>query len=399
MDDNHYSRAARHQDEFQSKPAPKGKKPRKPKSKKKKWIIRILLAILAFFLIFGAYLAFAYKSSIDHMQVQPKMTKARDVDQVIKDGKPFSVLVLGTDVGELHRDRTGLTDSMMIVTVNPKDKKVTMTSIPRDIMVAIAGSEKTFPQKLNAAYPIGGLGASIQTVQDYLNVPIDFYALVNMKGLESLVDQVGGVSVESPLSFKYSQETAHAYGPDLYRFHKGSTAYEYSSDNGKTWSKTKHTMDGDAALAFSRMRYDDPDGDYGRQLRQRLVLKALMKKAVKGTTLANPKFIQTLSKNVETDISFNNAMKIMLHYRKAAGDQESDKLQGKLDTYNQIAYQMVPKKEKQRVTNKIRSELDLEAKETGSQFGGNVPSYGLGIARQNLQLIKENLETSAYEDE
>nr|MWN20584.1 hypothetical protein [Leuconostoc lactis] len=65
------------------------------------------------------------------------------------------------------------------------------------------------------------------------------------------------------------------YGPNLYRFHKGSNKYEHSDDNGVTWSDSKTVMNGDAALAFSRMRYGDPTGDYGRQQRQRLVLEGL----------------------------------------------------------------------------------------------------------------------------
>ena len=197
---------------------------RKKRSRIRKWILSILTIILLAVAGWGTYLYAQYKGSIDDIQKSAKISKTRNVSNLIARGKPFSVLVMGTDVGELNRnDREGLTDSMMLVTINPKTDKVTMMSIPRDIMTAIPGYEDSFPQKLNAAYAFGGVGATMKAVQDYLNVPIDSYALVNMKGLTTLVDKVGGVSVKSPMDFQYSQDTAHDYGPDLYRFHKGST--------------------------------------------------------------------------------------------------------------------------------------------------------------------------------
>ncbi|GAO99250.1 LCP family glycopolymer transferase [Fructobacillus ficulneus] len=359
------------------------------KNRVKRWILYILLAVVLGVVGWGTYLYTEYKSSIDSLQQSAKITKVRDVSSLIAQGKPFSILILGTDTGELDRDRTGLSDSMMVATINPKSNKVTMVSIPRDIMTAIPGDEGTFPQKLNAAYSLDGVGASMKAVQNYLNVPIDSYALVNMKGLETLVKKVGGVSVKSPLSFQYSQATAHDYGPDLYRFHKGSTSYEYSSDNGATWSSSKTVMDGDAALAFSRMRYDDPQGDYGRQQRQRLVLEAMLKKAVNIKTLVDPSFIKAISKNAKTDLDFNDIVKIAQKYRGSVNNQVSDHLQGQGIMYDGVSYQMVPTTEKQRVTNLLRSQLGLKQRETGSQFASDVPTSEISTASYILSQIDE----------
>ncbi|CAK1232567.1 LCP family protein [Fructobacillus fructosus] len=366
---------------------------RKKRSRIRKWILSILTIILLAVAGWGTYLYAQYKGSIDDIQKSAKISKTRNVSNLIARGKPFSVLVMGTDVGELNRnDREGLTDSMMLVTINPKTDKVTMMSIPRDIMTAIPGYEDSFPQKLNAAYVFGGVGATMKAVQDYLNVPIDSYALVNMKGLTTLVDKVGGVSVKSPMDFQYSQDTAHDYGPDLYRFHKGSTKWEYSDDNGSTWTSSKTKLTGEAALAFSRMRYDDPQGDYGRQQRQRLVLQALIKKSVNAETLLSVSFIKSLSKYAQTDLSFNNILKIAQNYRNAAKNQDSDHMQGTGVMYDGVSYQAVTNSEKQRVTNKLRKQLGLSEKETGTQFGGDVPSSGTSIANTYLSQIGETLE-------
>ena len=120
-----------------------------------------------------------------------------------------------------------------------------MTSIPRDTLTEILGetsSQSYYMFKVNSAYQFGGSSGSVKTVSAMLNVPINYYVEVNMKALKSLVNALGGVDVNVPFSFSY----------DWCDFHKG-----------------KQHLDGRHAIAYARMRYDDPRGDYGRQLRQR----------------------------------------------------------------------------------------------------------------------------------
>lgn len=391
MDSQNLSRTERREQQVeQNHHGGDGRPPKKPRRRRRIW--RWLLALVLLLAVIGG-VVFAtvlnnVHQSINKMQRSADITKARQVSQVIKDGKPFSMLVLGTDTGALKRDRTGLTDSMMLITVNPKTKTTTMMSIPRDIMMSISGAENTFPQKLNAAFPIAGVGASMLTLQNYLNVPIDFYVLVNMGGLEKLIDQVGGVKVASPLTFTYTPEADTT--PATYKFFKDQEKFEYAKD-GKNF-KTYTTMNGDAALSFSRMRYDDPQGDYGRQLRQRLVLKALLKKSASISTLMNAKFMASISTNVETDMTYSDIMNLAKKYMPATKNQVSDHMQGVGDMYGGVSYQMVPESEKQRVTNKLRQSLDLSAKKTGTQFGSNVPQASLGVAENNLSVINEILD-------
>ncbi|MGR8809353.1 LCP family glycopolymer transferase [Leuconostoc citreum] len=391
MDNQNLSRTERREQQVEhNHHGGNGRPPKKPRRRRRIW--RWLLALVLLLAVIGG-VVFAtvlnnVHQSINKMQRSADITKARQVSQVIKDGKPFSMLVLGTDTGALKRDRTGLTDSMMLITVNPKTKTTTMMSIPRDIMMSISGAENTFPQKLNAAFPIAGVGASMLTLQNYLNVPIDFYVLVNMGGLEKLIDQVGGVKVASPLTFTYTPEADTT--PATYKFFKDQEKFEYAKD-GKNF-KTYTTMNGDAALSFSRMRYDDPQGDYGRQLRQRLVLKALLKKSASISTLMNAKFMASISTNVETDMTYADIMNLAKKYMPATKNQVSDHMQGVGDMYGGVSYQMVPESEKQRVTNKLRQSLDLSAKKTGTQFGSNVPQASLGVAENNLSVINEILD-------
>jgi len=158
MDNQNLSRTARReQNDSNQTPSQGPKKPKPPHKRKKIWRW-LLLIILIMTVVGGIVFAKALNNihkSVDSMQRSADITKARDVKQVIKDGKPFSVLVLGTDTGALQRDRTGLTDSMMLVTINPKTKTTTMMSIPRDIMMAISGSISSIIQNtLNQSFHI-----------------------------------------------------------------------------------------------------------------------------------------------------------------------------------------------------------------------------------------------------
>ncbi len=166
----------------------------------------------------------------------------RKVSDTLNDKKPMSLLLLGTDTGEFGRSYKGRTDTIMMMVINPKTNKSTVVSLPRDMKVNLPDYPDYSPAKINSAYTYGGVDETVKTIKKYFNIPTDAYVMVNMGGLEKAIDQVGGVTVKSPLTFDY----------EGYHFTKGATYH----------------MNGKKALAFSRMRYDDPKGDYGRQERQ-----------------------------------------------------------------------------------------------------------------------------------
>ena len=331
---------------------PKGDGPKFDKVRVRNTILAVVAVIV---LAVGVMFGIAYnntKNAVDDAYQSTGLKKARDVSDVLSDGKPFSILLLGTDTGELGRDYKGRTDSLMLVTVNPKLDKVTIMSLPRDSVIAPVGYEDEFPQKLNSAYEFGSAKTTIQTIQDWLNVPIDFYALVNMGGMEKVINELDGVKVKSPLTFAYNPYTAHDDAGYLFSFKKGSSTYTFTAQDGVT--HTYHKMDGKAALAFSRMRYDDPQGDYGRQERQRMVLEAIVDKAKSNPTkLVNAKFLDA-AKNIKTDHA-----------------------QGTEVTLSSGSSELISPEEKQRVTNVLRKSLGLKHKKTGNMNGGEVTAATL----------------------
>lgn len=305
---------------------------------KRHTVRNVVLVIIGVLIIAGgAFAAVAWKnisSMTSGMYQSSGATKQRNAAAVLSGKKPVSILLLGTDTGDLGRDYKGRTDTMIIMTINPKTKKTTMTSIPRDMYVNLPDYPKYSPAKINAAYAFGGVKESINVVQKEFNVPIDYYVLVNMGGLKKAINQVGGVDVTSPLTFTYN----------------GSSF---------TAGKSEH-MNGQTALNFSRMRYDDPKGDYGRQERQRLVITALLRKSISYKTVLNKSFLDSISNESKTDMMFSQMTKLALNYRNAAKTVKSDNVQGTGKMISGQSFQMVSTSERQAASNNIRDNLGLK---------------------------------------
>ncbi|ANZ62910.1 transcriptional regulator [Secundilactobacillus paracollinoides] len=296
----------------------------------------------------------------------------RPADAIIRKGQPISILLMGTDTGALDRTDKGRTDTMMLITVS-KTKGIHLVSIPRDTMIAIPGLESTFPQKINSVYTFTNVSDTMSTISKYLNVPVDYFALVNMGGLEKLVDQIGGITVKSPLSFTFSTDTSHETGKNLYQFYKGKTTFRYAKDG--VHFKTYHKMNGKAALAFTRMRYEDPRGDYGRTERQRLVIAQLVKQAKNPALLLNKTFMSSISKNLRTNLTTKDMLSLATEYYNPKKKVKAISVNETSLWYEGISFQVMPRLEQQRVTNELRSDLSLTHATTGPVLAGNPDKF------------------------
>ncbi|MGT9193245.1 LCP family glycopolymer transferase [Enterococcus faecalis] len=246
----------------------------------------------------------------------------------------FSVLLMGIDTGDLGRVDQGRSDTMMVATVSPEDKQTTIVSIPRDTYVEIVGHNTT--DKINHAYAFGGAAMAMDTVQNYLDIPIDHYVSINMKGLKELVDAVGGIEVNNDITF---------------------------SQDGYDFTIGKTTLDGDQALAYSRMRYEDPNGDYGRQERQRKIVEGIARKVLSLNGVSNNQSVlNALETNMRTDMSFTDMRKIAFDYRDAFGTIKQDQMQGEGFMQDGISYQRVSDQELERVQKELKDQLNLETK-------------------------------------
>ncbi|GEA97977.1 LytR family transcriptional regulator [Levilactobacillus brevis] len=318
----------------------KRQRPRRKKHHVRNFFLLLVLVLIAGGTAYGMKKYQSIKNAVDTTYQASGAKKLRNVNEVLSAKKPVSILLMGTDTGALGRTFAGRTDSMMVVTINPKTNKTTITSIPRDTAVNIPGYTSYGVSKINAAYAYGKSKTAITTVQKMLNIPIDFYAIINMGGMEKIIDEVGGVTLKPTLSFSYGG----------YTFKKG----------------VKTHMNGKKALAYSRMRDDDPLGDYGRQTRQRKVIMALLNKSNSISSLLNEDFISSLSKQTQTDLTFNDLTALATNYRKATQHIKTTHLQGASETIESQSMEVASKSELQRVTNYIRKALGLSHKTTGT---------------------------------
>lgn len=284
------------------------------------WILGIALILIV---IGGGVAAFALHNTTSKIHSMDR-TLSKSSDTKTKSGKSVAYLLLGTDTGALGRDYKGRTDTMMVMVVNPNSKTTTMISIERDTKIQIDGVDA----KLNAAYAYGNSEAAVNAVDKLLNITLDGYLLVNMNGLKQLVNAVGGIDVKSPLTFDYEG---------------------YSFTEGQMYH-----MDGAEALQFSRMRYDDPQGDYGRQIRQQLVIESVINKLKDdpSSVLSND-FLNAVSDNVRSNISLTSLRNLATKYRDSAQTINRDQMTGTGVMIDGVSYQEMSQDEITRVHNEI----------------------------------------------
>lgn len=297
--------------------------------KRKKFIIWSFV-VFVFYLVFSF---FGINSTVNKMYSSLKVDKIRKKPVNLKKKEAFSILLLGVDTGAIGRKGGGRADAIVIVTINPKENKTTMVSVPRDYYTKLVGKKKT--TKINEGYSYGGAATVINTIQKNFNIPIDYYIEVNMKGIQDVVDALGGVTVKSPLSF---------------------------SNYGYTFKKGRNHLNGKEALAYATMRHEDPRGDYGRQGRQRQIIDALIDRVLSYRIVTNQtRLLKSMGKNIKTSLSFDDIVLIQGKYREALGNVEQVQVTGDGQMIHGISYQVIPKKEINRISELLRKELHLKS--------------------------------------
>ncbi len=168
---------------------------------------------------------------------------------------PVNFVLIGSDTRGGERGRS---DVLMIAHLNSERDQLYLVSFPRDLYVPIPGHGKN---KINAAYSLGGPALTVRTLENLLDVPMDHTALIDFEGFIGLSDAVGGVTIFNEVD---------------------------SASAGYDFPRGELTLSGNKLLAYVRERYDLPRGDLDRAARQRTVVKALVLKLARPSTLANP---------------------------------------------------------------------------------------------------------------
>ncbi|MCM3741825.1 LCP family protein [Oceanobacillus luteolus] len=245
---------------------------------------------------------------------------------------PVSVLLMGIEDYQSEGDH-GRTDTLMVATFNPDDENLKLVSIPRDTLVEIAG--RGHEDKINHAHAYGGKKMTIETVENFLDIPIDYYATVNFDAFKNIIDILGGVTVDVPFNFEQNSDDRKA---EKLQFYEGEME-----------------LDGRHALAYARMRMSDPRGDIGRNERQQEVIEAIIDKTLSlGTISKVDDLVQEVGNNVETNLRVSEGLAFV---KKYSNFRTSNIEKLNVETYptriNGVSYQ-IPEEES---LHELRAEL------------------------------------------
>jgi LCP family protein required for cell wall assembly len=286
-------------------------KPKKPNFKKNAWLFflkKTAIFLGSFLISAGIFYAlfFIWKAhSISALMNDNKQTSlAQDVKNVLsslvpsqrktlsgEDSGRINILMLGA-AGEKDAGRN-LTDTIMVMSIDTKNKKMALLSLPRDLYVQIPDSNSF--TKINGLYSIGvknDQAADLiqETVEKITGLKINYYIIANYDGFKDIVDSIGGINV--------------TVDRDIYDNRYPGPNYSYQTFQIK---KGLHNMDGETALKFVRERHDDPEGDFGRAKRQQKVIQAIKNKMFSLKTFLNisalNSMLNAVGNNIKTNVS------------------------------------------------------------------------------------------------
>ena len=221
-----------------------------------------------------------------------------------------NILVMGLDYGDWSEDRQGAsrTDSMLLFTLDPQSQSAGMLSIPRDLWVDIPGFGYG---KINTAHYLGdiynlegsGPGLALKTVENFLDLEINYYAIVDFSTFEDFIDELGGIIIDVP-----EELTVDPIGP-------GNTV---------TLSPGVQTLNGPVALAYARNR-ETIGSDYDRSQRQQQVILAIRQRILDLDMLPelikkSPILFQQLASGIRTNLSLKDVFELAWQAQQIKGE-------------------------------------------------------------------------------
>jgi len=296
------------------KPSKKIEKPKKLK-KITKFFIYLAVFFVTVGIVFTSQVLMSEKGTGSWFSNLPVINQikhlAESASRELKGEKNDRINIVLLGIGGKNHSGGLLTDTIMLNSIQPSTKKVSLMSIPRDLVVPI---ENMGWKKINSinAYAeqdqkgSGGL-ATCQAISDILNLPIDYYVRVDFQGFINIVDKIGGVTVDV-------ENTFHDYSYPV--FGNEDAADYYSRYEHLHIEKGIQTMDGSLALKYARSRHGSgiEGSDFARAKRQQKIITAVKEKILSKDMLFKPMMvvdiINELSDHIETNLKVWEILKL-----------------------------------------------------------------------------------------
>ena len=293
-----------------NKKAAAANRPKKKKSRAGLFIRLFIVALISLFLIYSSASLY-YISKVTPLEVSGDYVN--DPDTMLYSSEIKNILIIGEDTRDTST--RGLSDSMILLSINNKKKRFQMTSFMRDIYTEIDGCGE---DKLNAAYAYGGAELLKDTIEDNFKVRIDGCVTVNFQAVAHLVDAVGGVQIT------VSADEANAINEILYN-EVNEIMGDDQYDSFLPVADGTFLLNGKQALSYSRIRYVG-DADFERTNRQRTVITQMMKRIKKIRPSQFSKSMSEAVKFIGSDMSVTDMYFMSLYLPFIAGRYKMEQL-------------------------------------------------------------------------
>ena len=227
-----------------------------------------------------------YEDFLDRVEVvytvYKKLELSNEATSVDVTTKPFNIMIIGNDKWGSDVLTTGRTDVNMIASVNPKTKQVAFVTIPRDAYVPNACLYNNKDKLTHAG--IYGIKCTEETIENYFDIEINYYVVVNFSSIVNIVDALCGIDIDNP--YRFVSDSIDSY--------RG------------TFEKGNIHLDGKQTLAYVRERKSLENGDYARGEHQAIAIKAMIEKLTEASVITRiDQLLQSLNGTFSTNISMN----------------------------------------------------------------------------------------------
>lgn len=313
---------------------------RKTKTEKKKTVIKVIallvVSLLICFSAYGIYLVKKAQSAVD-TAFESAGNENENVEPLTDN---MSILFIGVDDSEERgqSDDNIRSDALILATLNNKDKSVKLVSIPRDTYTYIPDSGKE--DKITHAYAFNGPSSTIESVEELLDVPIDYYLRMNFDAFIEVVDALGGIKVEVPYDITEQDEN--------------------DSQNAIELKEGIQFLDGSEALALARTRHYDNDIERGK--RQQMILESIMNRALSvGSITKYGDVFEAVGDNMKTDLSFRNISSLFEYAKNGKPDVETITLDGYDDMSTGVYYWKLKEESLMEIQDVLKSHLGMKS--------------------------------------
>lgn len=333
---------------------------RKTKNDKKRTILVIIATLAVSLLIcvsaYGIYLIKKAETAVD--------TAFEPVGNINEDIEPLtdniSILFIGVDdSAERNQSNNNIrSDALVLATLNNEDKSIKLVSIPRDTYTFIPDSGRE--DKITHAYAYNGPSSTIKSVENLLEVPVDYYLRMNFDAFIEVIDALGGIKVEVPYDIIEQDEN--------------------DSQNAIELKEGIQFLNGSEALALARTRHYDNDIERGK--RQQMILESIMNRAVSaGSITKYGDVFEAVGDNMKTDLTFKNISSLFEYAKNGKPDVETITLDGYDDMSTGIYYWKLNEESLTEIQDVLQSHL------------------GLKTDTSNLTQIESNSEVADFQTE